>query len=174
MEAKDLFSEAYLEETCTLGGMRFRFEKLLPREAMRAFNRLRPGLGEALVNVPIGLFPRLNSLTAADKAQLRIMLWAKIPAETVELAELLLFPHVYWQGANAQGEAQLAGAEDIVFQTLALSEIEEVLVRSFAVNFSQYFVALLSGLNTSQSSTSPNPSVLNPSSLPVSPQDSSL
>ena len=174
MEPQDLFGPEYMQETAEIGGVSFRFETMLAVEAKRVFNRLRPGLGEALVTLPLGIFTRVDELTAQEKATAALLLWAKIPAETVELAELLLYPHIYWRrGAEATGESQLAGTQDLVFSFLTLRQAEEVLVRSFAVNFSRYCVDFLSSLSALGTTTPPKPPTSTPSSLPPSPPDAS-
>ena len=174
MQAHELFGPEYMAETAEIGGVQFRFETLLAVEAKRVFNRLRPGLGEALVTLPLGIFTRVDELTPQEKATAALLLWAKIPAETVELAELLLYPHIYWKrGADAPGESQLSGTQELVFGFLSMRQAEEVLVRSFALNFSQYCVDFLSSLSSLGTSTPPKAQTSTPSSPPPLPPDAS-
>ena len=131
-----------------IGETVFHFEKLLPMEAFRAFEAIRPGLGDALKNV--------DGATNLDIATLSAVFM--MSQETVTVAMQHLFRAVKFTNQAVKTPTQLAGMEDTAFMEIEPVHVYEVLARAFMVNFSASWDAIASripgGLNLSRPATS--------------------
>ena len=148
MNAPPAYTGDLTDKQVIIGETAFHFEKLLPLEAFRAFEAIRPGLGDVIERVGGETDFRL----AAAKA---IFL---IPPDTVNVAMQHLFRAVSFTNSAAKTPVKLAGMEDTAFMGLEPVAIYEVLMRAFMVNFTASWDALASripdDLNLSQPDTS--------------------
>ena len=135
----------------TIGDATFMFEKLLPMEAFRAFEGIRPGLASAFDSAPA---------QETDEAFLKQVLKALLatPVETVDFAMAALFRSVKFTNAATKTPTRVSGMEDTAFMGLEPIHIYEVLGRAFAVNFTGSLDAIKSRIPAQYLSTLPNTS----------------
>lgn len=114
----------------TLGDTTFQIRKLLPMEAFRLFEVIRPALQDAL---------RVQWPLSSDNEQNRIAMYvafaATIPPDIVETARRQCFKHVFYKAHDAPTPQPLESQEDMAFKNLEAVHIYEVLVRSLYLNF---------------------------------------
>ena len=136
-------------EEVTFGETTFTFRRAMPIEAFNIFERLRPGLASISDTVrrayeaeAEGKDRSANFLSAA------IEMVGKLPQETVTTGMKELMKHVLYSRPNADGTvpapAVVANDMGSAFKGLTIFQMYELLVRAFAVNFSESFSDLRS------------------------------
>lgn len=119
-----------------LGGtVTFTFKKMMPLDAWKLFDAMRPSIAGVL-----GKFPEdLKAPGAAGQVAAAI---GEFPPMVLEAIRSELFKFVKYQSATTQSPNTLFGDENSAFQNLEPVIIYEVIVRAFLVNFFESFLAL--------------------------------
>ena len=131
---------ALTAEMVVFGETTFYFHRALPLEAFRILEEMRPGLSSlsevaraAADADAAGADRRGNAIATAMAAA------GKLPPETVSVAMKRLTHHVTFERRDLGAPLKVAADLDSAFKGLTVVQIYEVLVRAFAVNFTDSF-----------------------------------
>ena len=144
--------ESLTSETVTIRDVTFQIRKLLPMEAFRLLETLRPAL-KGLVTEDVGdVLERAESddeaergLTRADLLML-VNLVSGVDSVIVEKVRKQLFRRVAFMSGSQPSEVPLANNEELAFKDLDVFHIYEIFVRALAVNFIESWAAFNSRL----------------------------
>ena len=131
-----------------IGDTEYEIKKLLPMDAFRLLEKIRPGLNDAMDSAKLESLASAVSLgkpgTRAAIGMARFML--ALPPGTVKIAMDNMFPKVFWRDPNRGEAIPLAGREDEGIKNPF--DFYVLIGRCFAVNFLAYFGEFRSNLGS--------------------------
>ncbi len=136
-------TDGLLKTEFEIEGTLFFVSKLPSMEAWHFLDRLRRELGRSALNV----IPKSENDEGAGAAMFQAILHMFLSLEPgyVDEARKQMFEKVEFANSGHKRQ-KLAGAEDFAFNELGPMAVYEVLVRSFAVNFTNSLRKLVSSL----------------------------
>lgn len=146
------------------GNVTFQIERLTPMEGYELLDKLRNMIGEVVA----------QSWEQSPQAFI-ISALSRLPHENLEYVRKELFERIQFSRPDtAMQPRPLAGSEDIAFEGLDPGTVYEMVVRAFAVNFTDILQRVQSALEAAEKSSKQSPQTQSQGSLqPQSQPDTS-
>ena len=138
------------DETVTFGDTEFTIQRMMPLEAFRTFEAIRPGLASISDIVRSAFEAEHKGMDRnANMVGTAIEVIGKLDADIVEIGMKRLMQHVLFlrQGMTTGGPPtpiKVSSDMETAFMGMTVFQIYELLARAFAVNFTESFADLRS------------------------------